>query len=314
MFYAFNVVIVNGHGIFYTLLIYILREGGTLPQKNGPFSNCNQMNKSMINIFSAPLIHNSPDFQESGDDTGPLPDETESSPLNKFGHSVQILKSPHPGYLDHQATNEFTPDTSSPADDFSTSHLLTQNDMISRDWFLHANLNDTPYSFISNKPDNECTIVNLTSTETQPVVQSSLYSVATAEPLNKSTKQPILTQTANPESTESFKSVISIDLTLEDNPASEADKSSQTKYKTSLHRRESKARYAKTYKGRVSKAKYASSEKGKVSQARRRAKYLASDKGKKNRANYLASRKGKVNLAKKVMHSRIPIDQLKSQV
>ena len=221
---------------FYALLIYILKEGGTLPEKNGPFANCNQMNKSMINFTLDPLIYYPPDFQESEEYTWPLPDETESSPLRKFGHSVQILKLLHPGHLDHRATNDFAPDT-------------------------------------------------------QPLVQSSLCSVATVEPLYKSTKQPALTQTANRESTETFNSDIFIDLTPEDNPVSEADKSSQTKYKTSLQRRESKARYAKTYKGRVSKARYASSDKGKVSQARRRAKYLASDKGKKNRANYLASRK-----------------------
>lgn len=272
------------------------------------YSNCNQINQSMISFYLDPLVNNSPNSQESEEDTWLLPDETESSVLSQFGHSVQVLESPHPGHLDYWATNEFTPDTSRPVDDFAISNLLTQDDLMIPDWFLNANLDDTPDSFISNKPDDEYTTVNSTSTETEPVVQSSLCSVATAEPLN--TKQPVLTQTVNPESTETFNSVIFIDLTLEDDPVSEVDKSSQTEYKTSLQRRETLAKYAKSHKGRVSKARYTNSDKGKASQARRQAKYLASDKGKKKRAKYLAFRKDKMKLAKKEMHSRKPNDQL----
>lgn len=261
------------------------------------------MNDSMISDYLDSLIHNPTCLQESEEATWLLPDETESSPPIKFGHSVQILKSPHPGHL--EATSNFAPDTSRTVGDFSTSHLLAEDDLIIPDWFLHTDLDDILFNFTSNKPDDECTTVNSTSTETQPVVQSSLYSVATDEPLNKSTKQQDLTQTVNPESTETFNSVIFIDLTLEDDPVSKLDKSSQTKYKTSLQCRESKAKYARTHKGRLSKARYTSSEKGKASQARRQAKYQASDKGKKKRAKNYASRKGKMNLAKKVMHSRM---------
>ena len=266
------------------------------------------MNDSMISVYLDSLIHNPTYLQESGGGTRLSPDKTESSPPIKFGQSVQILKPPHPGHL--EATDNFTPNTSRPVDNFSISHLLNEDDLIIPDWFSHADLDDIICSYIFDEPDDECTIINFLSTETQPVVQSSSCSVATVEPLNKSTKQPVLPTTENPESTETSKSVIFIDLTLEDDPISEVDKSSQTKYKTSLQRKKSQARYAKSTKGRLSKARYTRSDKGKASQARRQAKYLASDKGKKKRAKYLAFRKDKMELAKKTMHSRMPIDQL----